>query len=142
MLKTLFTTLKAFVAGVLAILVFHQGGLAGLHYLGQTPVTAYSMTPAWPLETPVLWSWLLWGGVWGILLWGLVRRAQAAGYYVSAILLGAILPSAAYLFVVMPLAGAAPAAGWDSHFIAGVLLLNALWGLGVAVIMRMFKPPI
>lgn len=142
MLKTILTTIKAFVAGVLAMLVFHQGALAGLHYLGETSISAYDMTPAWPLGLPVLWSWSLWGGIWGVILWGLIRNAQAAGYYVGAMVLAALLPSAVYLLAVMPLAGQPLAAGWDRHFIIGVLLLHALWGLGVALFMRVFKPPV
>ena len=142
MLKAIVTTLKAFVAGVLAMLVFHQGTLAGLHYLGETPLLAYNMVPAWPFGWPQLATWSLWGGAWGIVVWGLIRSAQAAGYYVGAILLAAVLLSAVYLVVILPLAGRPFAANWDQHFIAGLLLLNAAWGLGLALFMRVFKPPI
>lgn len=142
MLKTVITTIKAFVAGILAILIFHQGALAGLHYLDQTAVRAYVMTPGWLLGWPVLLLWSLWGGVWGIVLWTLIRNAQAAGYYVGAIILAAILPSAIYLFAVMPVAGKAMAGGWDTHVMTGVLLLHAIWGLGLALIMRLFQPPL
>lgn len=135
------TTIKAFVAGVLAMLVFYQGALAGLHYLDATPITAYTMSAGWLPGWPVLLLWTLWGGVWGIILWGLIRGTEAAGYYVGAIILAAILPSAAYLFGALPLAGKPLALGWDTHFIAGVLLLHALWGLGLALFMRLFKPP-
>lgn len=142
MLKAIFTTIKAFMAGVLALLMFHQGALAGLHYLGETPLLAYDMTPVWPFGWPQLATWLLWGGIWGIVLWGLIRRAQAAGYYVGAMILAAALLSAAYLFVVMPLAGLPFAANWMKHFIIGLLIVNAAWGLGLALFMRVFKPPI
>lgn len=142
MLKTAVTTIKAFVAGVLAMLAFYQGALAGLHYLGQTSVSAYVMMPGWLLGLPVLLLWALWGGLWGVVLWGMVRGTEAAGYYVGAILLAAIIPSAVYLLVVMPLADKPLANGWDGHFIGGVVLLHALWGLGTALFMRLFKPPI
>lgn len=140
-MTTAITTIKAFVAGVLAILVFHQGALAGLHYLGETPVLAYAMTPGWLLGWPILVLWALWGGGWGIVLWALIRGTQAAGYYVGAIILAAVLPSAAYLFVLPPLRGLPLAYGWDQHFMAGVVLLQAIWGLGLALFMRVFRPP-
>lgn len=141
MAKTVLTTIKAFAAGVLAMLIFHQGALAGLHYLGRTPVEAYVVAPGWLLGLPVLLLWSLWGGAWGIVLWGMIRGAEAAGYYVGAVILAAIVPSAVYLFAVMPLAGKPLAAGWDVRFIAGVLLLHALWGLGTALFMRVFERP-
>lgn len=146
MFKTAFTTIKAFIAGVLAMLVFHQGALAGLHYLGETPIAAYVMAPGWFMGLPVLLLWSIWGGVWGVVLWGLIRGTEAAGYYVAAILLAAILPSAVYYFVVLPLAGNTLAQSladqWDTHLIAGVVLLHAFWGLGLALFMRLFKPPL
>lgn len=141
MRRLVLTTIKAFVAGVLAMLVFHQGALAGLHYLGQTTYAAYVMTPGWFLGWPVLGLWLLWGGAWGIVLWGLIRGTEAAGYYVGAILLAAVLPGAVYLFGVLPLAGEPLAYGWHTRLVAGVLLLSALWGLGTALFMRVFQPP-
>lgn len=143
MLKTTLTTIKAFIAGVLAMLIFHQGLLAALHYLGRTRVSAWDMTPGWPVGLPLLGSWLVWGGIWGVLVWGLIRNTEAAGYYIGAIILGAILPGVVFLFGIMPLADQALwIAGWDKHFIAGVLLLQAFWGLGLALFMRAFKPPI
>lgn len=141
MWKVIRLAFKAIVAGLLAMLIFHQGALAGLHYLGETPMTAYDLSPGWPLGLPSLYLLLFWGAVWGLVLWGLIRSAEAAGYYVGAMLLAAVLPSAVYLFIVMPLAGKALAAGGDMHYIAGVLLLHALWGLGVALFMRLFQPP-
>lgn len=140
MLKTILTSIKAFVAGVLAMLIFHQGALAGLHYLGATPIAAYAMTPGWPLGLPVLLSLAVWGGIWGVVLWGLIRNAEAAGYYVGAMILAALLLSVVHLFVLLPLQGQPLAAGWDTHFSVGVLVLNALWGLGLALFMRVFKP--
>lgn len=141
MRRLVLTTIKAFVAGVLAMLVFHQGALASLHYLGETTYVAYVMTPGRWLGWPVLVLWSLWGGVWGVLLWGLIRGTEAAGYYVGAIILAAVLPSAVYLFGVLPLAAQPLAYAWDTHLIAGVVLLNALWGLGAALFMRLLQAP-
>ena len=51
-------------------------------------------------------------------------------------MLGALLPSIVALFVVMPLKGMPAAGGWSPAIIAGALLLNGAWGIGLALFMR------
>ena len=50
-------------------------------------------------------------------------------------MLGALLPSLVAWFVVFPIKGI----GLSSALIIGALILNGLWGLGVAVYMRLFR---
>ena len=79
-----------------------------------------------------------------MLLWLLIRRALAAGYYVGAIILGAIGPTLVYLFIVQWLKGQTMTEIFDGLSMARVgvgLALNGCWGLGVAVIMRIMHPP-
>ena len=133
------TSLKAFLAGCLATLVFHQGLLALLHAAGATPRTAYSLAPTAPFHVPAVFSLAFWGGVWGIVLWLLIGRAEGATYWLLALVLGAILPSIVALFVVLPLKGQPMGGGWKAQVIVGVLLLNGGWGIGVALFMRLFQ---
>ena len=142
MLKTFFTTIKAFIAGFLSTLIFHQGAFALFYYYGLSDSGPYDMTPVWPLAVPSVVSLAFWGGLWGIVIWGLIRNAEAAGYYVGAIILGAIGPTALSLFVIRPLEGLPFAADWNTQVIAGGLVLNGAWGLGVALLMRVMKPPV
>jgi hypothetical protein len=58
-----------------------------------------------------------------------------------AVLLGALGPTAVALFVVFPLKGMQMAAGWDPKLIVGALILNGVWGIGVALFMRAFSRP-
>ncbi|MGH8456038.1 MAG: hypothetical protein ACRETW_11465 [Stenotrophobium sp.] len=129
--------LKAFIAGFVSTLVFHQGLLGLLHLAGITPFAPYSMTATGPLHVPQVISLSFWGGVWGIVLWLLIANARGAVYWSRAAIIGAIGPSVVAWFVVMPLKGMGMAGGWNPHIIAGALLLNAAWGLGVALIMRL-----
>lgn len=131
-------TLKAFVAGFVSTLVFHQGVLAGLHAAGISPRAAYAMTPTAPLQVPAVISLAFWGGLWGIALWWAIRRAPAVRYWSSALILGALLPSIVALCIVFPLKGLPVAGGGDPKLIAGALILNGAWGLGVALLMRGF----
>jgi hypothetical protein len=131
--------LLAFVAGFVSTLVFHQGLLAILHAAG-APRRPYAMKPTWPLGIPEVVSLAFWGGVWGIALWQLIAGRSGASYWLVALVLGAILPSAVALLVVMPLKGMRVAGGGDPKLIVGALLLNGAWGIGVALLMRLLAP--
>jgi hypothetical protein len=130
--------LKAFLAGFLSTLIFHQGLLAILHAAGASPRAPYALNPVPPLGVPAVLSLAFWGGVWGILLWLVIAGAEGSRYWLLALLLGAVAPSAVALLVVLPLKGHPAGGGWKPAVIAGALLLNGAWGLGVALFMRLF----
>jgi len=128
---------KAFVAGFLATLIFHQGVFALFYLAGSVQQPPFDMAPTDPLGVPQVLSLAFWGGLWGIVIWWLIRGMESIGYWVSAMLLGAIGPSAVALFVVFPIKGMGVAGGWDPKIIVGALILNAAWGLGLALVMRL-----
>lgn len=131
--------LRAFVAGFISTLVFHQGVYALFWLAGVAPSAPYAMAPTWPFGVPAVISLAFWGGVWGIPVWWFIRDATAWNYWLRAILLGAIGPTAVALFVVFPLKGMAFAAGWNPVIIVGGLILNGAWGFGVALLMRLAR---
>ena len=131
--------LKAFLAGFVSTLVFHQGVLALLHAAGRTPRAAYDMTPTAPLHVPAVLSLAFWGGIWGILLWLVLQSTQGSAYWILAIVIGAIAPSLVALLVVFPLKGQPVGGGWKPEILIGALLLNGAWGLGVALLLRLFR---
>ena len=114
--------LKAFIAGFISTLVFHQGTLAILHAAGLTARGPYVATSTWPLHVPAFVSLAFWGGVWAL-----------------ALVLGAVLPSVVAWFVVFPLTGAPIAGGWAPGILALSLMLNGAWGFGVALLLRATK---
>ena len=132
-------SLGAFVAGFLATLTFHQGMLAILHLLGPAPAP-YNLTPVGPLGVPAVISLAFFGGLWAIPLRWLVRGRQGASYWATAVVFGALAPSAVALLVVMPLKGLGVAGGYDPRIVVGALLVNAAWGLGTAVLLRVLGP--
>jgi hypothetical protein len=133
--------IKSFVAGFVSTLVFHQGLLALLHRAGATPIAPYSMAATAPLNVPQVISLSFWGGIWGIVLWMLIANIKGSAFWLRAVVIGAIGPSVVAWFVVMPLKGMGMAGGWNPKIIVGALLLNAAWGLGTALIMRMLQQP-
>jgi len=130
---------KAFVAGFLSTLIFHQGLLALLHAAGKTDRAAYVMTPTKPLQVPAVISLAFWGGVWGILLWLVIRGFDGAPHWILAAVVGAIAPTLVAFFVVFPLKGQPVAGGWRPQILVGALILNGAWGLGVALLMRLLR---
>jgi hypothetical protein len=128
--------LKAFVAGFVSTLFFHQGVL-GLFYLaGAFPRAPYDMTAVPPLGVPAVVSLAFWGGVWGAAIWPLLRNAARVSYWVRAVVIGALGPSAVALFIVFPLKGMPIAGGWNPTLLVGALILNGAWGVGLAWGMR------
>ena len=128
--------ITAFLAGLISTLTFHQGTLFALHKAGLWPKPPYSMDPTKPFNIPAVISLALWGGVWGIAAWFLIRGMAGPPYWLYATLFGAIGPSIVALFVVFPAKGLPMAGGWNPKVIVPVLILNGAWGLGVAVLMR------
>lgn len=130
--------LLGFVAGFLATLLFHQGLWYVFNQIGLIPLSR----PAWPtdgvppLGVPSLLSKAFWGGLWGLVLAPLLARLAGPGYWVSWVLAGAIaLPLVAF-FVVPPLKGLETPVLWPRYGVS--MMLNATWGLGTAVFLRLF----
>jgi hypothetical protein len=129
--------IKAFIAGFVSTLVFHQGALAVLYAAGVSPKAPFAMTSTPPFHVPAVISLAFWGGLWGIALWLVIQNAPEFRYWILALILGALGPSIVALFVVFPLKGLPMAGGWDPKIIIGALILNGVWGLGVALLMRL-----
>lgn len=140
----MFAYIKALIAGLLSIIVFHQGLLWGLNQLDIVEATPWSLASVGGFGMPVL-AWLcIWGAVWGVVLWPLIRNAQSAGYYVGAVLLSAILPTLV-AFSLVPLARGVSIdsllAGLTLARIGVAMALNGAFGLGLALFMRVMHPP-
>jgi hypothetical protein len=130
---------RAFIAGFLSTLVFHQGVLLVFHVLGAFPRAPWSLAPVPPFGVPMVLSLAFWGGVWGMPIAWLIRNAAGTAYFVRAMVFGAIGPSAVALFVVFPMKGMGVAGGWDPKIIVGALIVNGVWGLGLALLLRWLR---
>jgi hypothetical protein len=133
------TYLKAFIAGFVSTLAFHQGLLWLLYTGGFLQRAPWNMTPVPPLNAPAVISLAFWGGIWGIVLWALIRASRGGAYWTKALAIGALGPSLVAWFVVMPIKGMGLAGGWDGKIIVSSLLLNGAWGLGAALLMRLLN---
>jgi hypothetical protein len=130
--------LKWFVAGALAVPLFHQVTLAILNALGSVARAPFSMTATKPFGVPQVVSLSFWGGVWGVILGLVLLRLRTRGaYWLVALLFGAVLPTLVAVFLVAPLKG--QAASPDLKMLSIGFLVNAAWGVGTAALALLFK---
>jgi hypothetical protein len=133
--------LRWFIAGALAVPLFHQIVLLILNATGWVSRKPFALTPTKPFGIPQVISLSFWGGVWGVLLGlVLVRVTSRASYWLIAIVFGAIAPTLVAIVVVAPLKGQPVHA--DAKMIAIGMLVNAAWGLGTAAIARVLRQPL
>jgi hypothetical protein len=130
-----------FIAGFMSVLIFHQLMLALLHLLGVTQAVPFRLAPVPPFGVPAVISSAFWGGLWGI-LFALVEPSfprSSGGYWLAALLLGAIPLVLVAWFIAAPLKGVPAAGGWRPAGIATGLLVNAAWGVGTAFFLRLLS---
>lgn len=129
----------AFIAGVLAVPVFHQILLLLLYLGGVVPFAPFSFAPTKPFGVPDLISISFWGGVWGVIFQlTLPRWFSGTAYWIAAIVAGGVVLTLVFMFVVWPLKFGGLPPGMVGLFIIG-FILNAAWGLGWALFLAWFK---
>lgn len=130
---------RAFVAGFVSTLIFHQGVIGLFYLMGAWPRVPWNMAATEPLGVPAVISLAFWGGVWGIPIWYLMRHATGTAYWLRALVFGAIGPTVVAFLVVAPLKGVSFGMGWDPKLWIGGFIVNGVWGLGLALLMRWLK---
>jgi hypothetical protein len=133
------TLVMAFIAGALAVPVFHQILLLLLYLGGIVPFAPFSFAPTKPFGVPDLISISFWGGVWGVIFQlTLPRWFSGTAYWIAAIVAGGIALTLVFMFVVWPLKFGGLPPGMVGLFIIG-FILNAAWGLGWALFLAWFR---
>jgi hypothetical protein len=133
------TLVMAFIAGALAVPVFHQIVLLLLYLSGIVPFAPFSFAPTKPFGVPNLLSLSFWGGVWGVVFQlTLPRWFSGTAYWIAAIVAGGVALTLVFMFVVWPLKFGGLPHGMVGLFIIG-FILNAAWGLGWALFLALFR---
>ncbi len=129
----------AFVAGALAVPIFHQILLWILHAAGIVPNTPFSMEPTKPLGVPTIVSISFWGGVWGVLFALILPRwFSGTAYWIAAPVAGGLALTLVFMIVVWPLKVGGRPPHLIGLFVIG-FLLNAAWGIGWALLLYVFE---
>jgi hypothetical protein len=131
------TSILGFIAGFLAVLIFHQGLWYLFELMGFHPFTrpAWALDPIPPFGVPSLLSKAFWGGVWAAVLAPLFRNLRGSAYWASWIIVASVAPTFVAFFVVPLIKGAPLPLLWPG-FPAG-LVINAFWGFGTALFLRL-----
>ncbi len=133
------TLVMAFIAGVLAVPVFHQVLLWVLHAAGIVPFAPFDMTPTKPFGVPSVISISFWGGVWGVIFaLTLPRWFSGVSYWIAALVAGGVALTLVFMFVVWPLKVGGLPPNLAGIFVIG-FLLNAAWGIGWALFLALFQ---
>lgn len=131
--------LTAFVAGFLAVVVFHQATVAALNAVGLMPAgfAPWSFEPVPPFGVPTLISKAFWGGLWAMLLNAVLARREGAAYWGGWIVLGAVALPLVAIFVVPLLKGAAIPSFAERFPVYAIV--NGMWGLGTALFLKIAR---
>lgn len=127
-----------FLAGVVALLIFHQGTILILALLKIVPNYPYSFRSVGPLGVPSLVNSAFWSGLWGIAFTFLLPRMPANWpTLVAGFVLGVVGPALVGWLIVAPLKGGAIMAGWDPGRLLIGALIHGMFGLGIALVLPM-----
>ncbi|MDB5411760.1 MAG: hypothetical protein JWR10_95 [Rubritepida sp.] len=140
--------LYGFIAGALAVFVFHQGTQHLLYsfqgsmpwiseYFGRTG-PAFNFASTAPLGVPVVVSQAFFGGLWGILLAWLVRTTALPDLPFGFVF-GALVLTLVAFTIVATLKGQPMFAGGNHQIWWRAGLLNGAWGFGTVFFLRPFS---
>ena len=129
------TALVGFAAGVLAVLVFHQGMVALLHLAGLVPNPPFPMRAVPPFGVPQIASMAFWGGIWGIVVAAILAARPAWPPVLVGLLVGAVGCVLVGFTLVAALRGQPLMAGFDPNRWWRSMTINGAFGLGVGLLM-------
>ena len=133
--------LSGFIAGALAVVIFHQGSAFLLHHVGNDipavvaifgkAAAPFNMAATKPFGLPVIASQCFWGGVWGAML-ALVLSRRAFPALAFGTIFGAVLLTVVAVTLVPYLKGLP---GWNGSIPWRGVLFNGAWGFGTALLL-------
>jgi hypothetical protein len=139
------TLVMAFIAGALAVPIFHQIALWLLNTIGVVQMLfgipalpIFNMAPTKPFGVPDIISISFWGGVWGVVFaLTLPRWFSGTAYWIASAVIGGLALTLVFMYVVWPI----KMGGMPPFFPILVLgfLVNAAWGMGWALFLALFE---
>ena len=122
-----------FLAGAIAVPIFHQLAVLALHSAGYVPNPPFRTNPVPPFGVPTILNHAFWGGIWGLLFGAIMMarpRLSAPIVGVAGGILGAAL--AGLTWIALLRGQAMPITDLNRWWRPAVI--NGSWGLGMGVI--------
>ena len=129
-----------FGAGFIAVLTFHQLAILMFKLSGVLPqAVPWAVDAYGPFRVPRILNLAFWGGIWGLVFALLADRFPKEGIalVIAGFVFGLLGPALFGWFVMAPIRGQAVAAGWVPAALARGIVINGMFGVGVAVFHRM-----
>jgi hypothetical protein len=130
--------LLGFAAGVLSVLVVFQGAVWLLNVAGVIPLRPFSVQPIPPLGVPQFVNQAFWGGLWGMALAALLRRARVPDL-LFGFAFGAVALDIVVWFALPAIKGTPYLGGGDPKRLAVAVFLNGSFGWGAALALRWLR---
>ena len=129
-----------FVAGALAVPLFHQGMVLMLHLAGQIPSFPWSMRPVPPYGVPTLANQMFWGGLWGALFAVVADAIPGRRLWLKGVIFGLLGPWLLGNGVLVPLIKGGPLLfGFAVPRMLIGAAIGAAFGLGLALIYGLLR---
>jgi hypothetical protein len=127
--------LVGFVAGALAVLIFHQIVVLLLGFVGMARGAPWSFAAMPPFGVPRLINSMFWGGLWGI-VYALIadRLPRQWPLWLAGFVFGLVGPVLVGWTIVAAIKGNALFAGFVPMRMLTSILINGAFGIGVALI--------
>lgn len=130
-----------FLAGALAVPLFHQGMVLILHLAGQVPNFPWQMRPVPPFNVPTLVNQMFWGGVWGVVFAAVVEAIPGRSLLLKGVVFGLLGPWLIGNGLLVPLIKGGPLLfGFAPQRMLIGALIGAAFGLGLALIYGLLRP--
>ncbi len=136
------TAILGFIAGALAVLVFHQGMVLILHLMKQVPNFPWNTSTfrGGPFPIPVIVNQMFWGGVWGIGFAAVVGLIPIAHNILRGVVYGLLGPALLGNGILVPLFKGGPLFwGFQPLRIVISALIASAFGAGLAVFYQLLS---
>lgn len=122
-----------FLAGAIAVPIFHQLAVLALHSAGYLANPPFRTNPVPPFGVPTILNQAFWGGMWGLLFGAVMMARPRLSPLMVGLAVGILGAALAGLTWIALLRGQAMPI-YDLNRWWRPLLINGTWGLGMGVI--------
>ncbi len=124
-----------FIAGALAVLIFHQIMVLLLGFVGMVRGAPWNFAPFGPFGVPRVVNSMFWGGVWGVVYAAIADRLPRQWpLWLVGLVFGLLGPVLFGWTIVALLKGSVLFGGFVPQRMLASILINGMYGIGVALI--------
>lgn len=123
-----------FLAGAIAVPIFHQAMVLVLHLAGLLPNFPWSMRPVPPIGIPTILNQMFWGGLWGVLFAAILPYIPGRDLWLKGAIFGILGPWLLGNGILVPLFKGGPLLfGYVPARMIGIFV-GLAFGIGLALI--------